>query len=712
MKDRDLDSLNKRICQKCGLPLILSSYKDKKENSINSEKITINLICKNYNHNKEIEMDFEEYNSLVKDSFHIICRCTFCNNLLIDNKATSYYCYECQKIICSFCIDKHNKEHKCVKYDIKENKCLIHYENNNNEISWWCEECKKNMCKYCAKEDSEHLKNKKILEINNLKSHFISQIKKKQEQIKKKFEIIKIQEKFNKFLIDCCKNDHYFFSVNNSIQSNNSLCNSYYIKSSEDFSNSNINNLNKISNNNKINNLKNVNNKNQINNNYDINNIDNKNNQVINIIYHDANLKFKNNIVNITSDCLKFQNRINGTVILTNDINNFHLVLKYLTKNNIKSKFALIVNGGSSEEIIKFLNNENNNNSNNYKRFFIGACIYGNKYSESYCLGVKKKYSDFYGNVSIKGLNILEYIQELFKNNKFYNEKFKINSLINNIFNKGHNSQLHYEVSYYYGDESKNAFDNNFSKIKYYIQNEDILIEIKNILISSFQIFLELTNKNYEEIIRTYLKNIFFSKFINSLLNNKDNSAYKIIGYFAGNLMHCIVQYGKIKNKGVKQSIVFYNGMQLNIIDLLEYLKNYNKNSHITFPFFFSMTINKNLAESNSKKITEKERKEKGLYSIFMEIKYNYENNHEPSVFEVKELSPFPFEEEFILLPFTFMTIIDLKIDSDHYNANIVLEIIGKKEILEYQIKKSKNFGIEYDKDLKIMKLKKNQEID
>ena len=120
--------------------------------------------------------------------------------------------------------------------------------------------------------------------------------------------------------------------------------------------------------------------------------------------------------------------------------------------------------------------------------------------------------------------------------------------------------------------------------------------------------------------------------------------------------------------------------MQLNIIDLLEYLKNYNKNNLITFPYFFSMTTNKNLAESNSKIITEKERKEKYLYSVFIEIKYDCENDFEPSVFEVKELSQFLHEEEFILLPFTFMKIIDLYLDSEHYNANIVLEIIGKKK--------------------------------
>ena len=170
--------------------------------------------------------------------------------------------------------------------------------------------------------------------------------------------------------------------------------------------------------------------------------------------------------------------------------------------------------------------------------------------------------------------------------------------------------------------------------------------------------------------------------------------------------MHCLVEYGKKMNKGVKESKLFYSGMQLNIIDLLEFLKNSNGDIAITFPYFLSVTTNKNLAESYSKIISEKERKEKILYSVFMEIKYNYQNDYEPSLFEVKDLSQFPFEEEFILLPFTFMKINHLKIDSDHNSAIIELEIIGKKEILEYQIKEKKR--IQYEKEIKIVRVKTN----
>ena len=198
----NLNLLNKIICEKCGIPLILSSYEKKINSSINSEKITIKLICKNYNHTKINEIEFDEYNKLIRNNYHKICRCTFCNKL-IEN--TPNYCYDCQRIICSNCIfGKHKGEHNCIKYDIKENKCLIHHKNNNNnEITLWCKECEKNMCKYCSEEDLNHLNNNKILKINDLNNkNNISKIQKEQKNLMKQDEIIKNQIDFNEFLIN------------------------------------------------------------------------------------------------------------------------------------------------------------------------------------------------------------------------------------------------------------------------------------------------------------------------------------------------------------------------------------------------------------------------------------------------------------------------------------------------------------------------------
>ena len=112
--------------------------------------------------------------------------------------------------------------------------------------------------------------------------------------------------------------------------------------------------------------------------------------------------------------------------------------------------------------------------------------------------------------------------------------------------------------------------------------------------------------------------------------------------------------------------------MQLNIIDVLQYYRNIN--SSIAFPYFLSMTTKKELAEISSKRNIS-ERKKKALFSVILQIEYLYEENEKSCVFKLKDLSPIPSEEEYILFPFTFMKIKDVKINSDNFIVDIPLQI-------------------------------------
>jgi len=259
---------------------------------------------------------------------------------------------------------------------------------------------------------------------------------------------------------------------------------------------------------------------------------------------------------------------------------------------------------------------------------------------------------------------------------------------------------LHKEISKFYGDESENSFSFNYGLIQEFILKENYPDEIKNGLLLCFKNYSELIKKNYEKIIISFLKDNNFSKILNILLLKKDISIYQKIGYFVGNLMHSLVQYGIKMKKGIDSGHSFYKGIELNIIDLLEFLK--NKNFPITFPSFFLMTTKKDIADILAKrKIPEKERKAKELYSVIMKINYLYDDGYEPSVFDLRDLAVYPDEEEYILLPFTFLRINKIKIDSNTFTADIELTVIGKKEILEYKIKKSHK--MEYDSKNKIM---------
>ena len=144
----------------------------------------------------------------------------------------------------------------------------------------------------------------------------------------------------------------------------------------------------------------------------------------------------------------------------------------------------------------------------------------------------------------------------------------------------------------------------------------------------------------------------------------------------------------------------FYRGIILNIVELLEFLK--NRGLIIAFPDFLYLTNKIDFAENISKrKLSNIERKEKEFYSVIMKINYLFDNGYEPSVFNLKDLSDSPDEQEFILLPFTFLKLKSIRIDSSKYIADLELDILGKKEILENKIKESKT--IEFDEKQNIM---------
>ncbi len=416
------------------------------------------------------------------------------------------------------------------------------------------------------------------------------------------------------------------------------------------------------------------------------------NNQIIktspiNIIYHDENIKFEGK--GIVDDCYKIQNELKCTLILCNDLNNLNLLIKYIFKTNSKCKFFLIVNGSSAENVINYIN------KNKYKPLFITSCIY-TKNKDKY-VNIKRKFPDFVGDICVKKKEIINFINDYASKMKEYNEFFHLNTLINFYNYKDNYLYLHKQISVLYGEDSEKYYTHYFSKIKELTQKEKFSDEIKNEIIKCFEEFSFKNKDNYEKKIITFLKYDSFSNYLNKLLMTKDFLIYNDIGYFASNLINSIVEYGKKERKGIDEGKIFYSGMQLDVVDVLEFLK--NRNYAITFPYFLRMATNKKSEELMYIKNSDKKEKEK--YSVIMQIDYLYDDGFEPCAFDLRELAQYPDEEEYILLPFTFLHLKKITIDSIKLIADIHLQIIGKEEILEYQIKQGKS--IEFDKDKNIL---------
>ena len=398
----------------------------------------------------------------------------------------------------------------------------------------------------------------------------------------------------------------------------------------------------------------------------------------INIIYHDDNvIKFPEEI---TRDCQEIIKNTKGILVLTKNLNELELLLNFIKQYKPKSKSVIIMNGNSSEKVISFIK------KHNYMDLFIKGSIYcQNKQKYEKIFNSNK---DFIENLCNDCDSIIAFIKNNFHKIKS-NEKFDCD-IIMNIFS--------YNYDYFTNHRSVANFFNKSEFIDSEKFNPVLIKDINNdkneIYFKIYNFYDSFKNNDNKKFIFKYLKdeNLFIP--FNQLLIKKNKIDFDNIGYFAGNLMYRIVQYGKKEGKGLINAKELYKGMQIDIINLFEYIK--NENLLISFSHFMTVTSKKDLAILNSKRNQNlSERKDSHLFSVLLKIDYLYDNTYEPSIFDLSDLLPYPDEEEFIILPFTFFHIKKVIFDIKKMNADIYLDTIGKTEILEEKVKIGKK--LKYD---------------
>ena len=211
----------------------------------------------------------------------------------------------------------------------------------------------------------------------------------------------------------------------------------------------------------------------------------------------------------------------------------------------------------------------------------------------------------------------------------------------------------------------------------------------------------KFTNGDYNIIIE-YTKS--FYSYINKWLLKADKLVYEKTGYFIGGLMYKLNEYGINKKRGMESKAILYRGMYLDYLDALSY-KKYTDNI-ISFQTFLSTSSKMGTAEffSKLKRSSVDERQKNCKFSSILKIEYNWDEGLFPLCFDISDISHYKTEKEFLFHPFSFFKIKDFKIDLINHTLNLDLETIGKKEILEEQIKLGKKIMLNDSK--KIMEVK------
>jgi len=349
------------------------------------------------------------------------------------------------------------------------------------------------------------------------------------------------------------------------------------------------------------------------------------------------------------------------------------------------------------------------------KKLFQDGCIYTGNYTK-YKKYIKE-YNEIIKNVYTEKDEIISFIinnensdTTAFQSNKLVNydnyidKYYHFHKLISDMYKEdilNDNCNLYFEAFITDLKEEPN-------KIK--TQNDfDCLVSILEMLNNE-----QIPKKIREKSINEYTHDTIY-KDLNFWLNELNILSYRKISFFIASLIYGINELDNT-NKLKKNETLLYRGLKMSYINLSFYERNQNK--VITLPSFTSCSTNKEIGEifSGRRKYCQdnnksyyyslEDRKKNKLFSVLITINYNYKKEWEPNAISIKTLSEHKNENEYIFPPFSFFKIIKIDIDFENYMADITLESIGKKAILEKVIQEDKI--ILYNEKDKVME-EKNQ---
>ena len=329
------------------------------------------------------------------------------------------------------------------------------------------------------------------------------------------------------------------------------------------------------------------------------------------------------------------------------------------------------------------------------KKLFKSGCIYTSNYTK-YKKYIKE-YKDIIKNVYTEKDEIISFIKDnescstdvfhsfkLLNYDNYIDKYYLFHKIISNKYREdllNNNDYYNYDTIFALLSDMKTHGQTEMDTIINFLAS---LNEEKN------------SQKLRENMVKAYTGDVIYKDF-NAWLNEFDFLSYGKISFFIALLMYGISDINHEK-KGLKESSTLYRGLKMSYINLSFYERNINK--IITFPSFTSCS---NLPEKafifsgriyiedyKNHYLSLEDRKKGQIFSVMITIDYKYQEGWEPSAFKIYNLSEHPHEKEIVFLPFSFFKIKNFGIDFEKYEANIELENIGKKTVLEKEIQKDK----------------------
>ena len=399
------------------------------------------------------------------------------------------------------------------------------------------------------------------------------------------------------------------------------------------------------------------------------------------------NIKF---LINIYREADYFEKNTTGAFIICSNIDSFKLIREEITIQFKKDKditFNIITSGNNCENIIKLINE-----NDLFKQCIKNVCVFC-KDVDKWSKLLKDKDNLIYDVYNQKS-DVVNFIKNTSSERRKVYPLTKLISYKNYIDNYKYR---HRQIASLYGEINQELYDKYIKEIESLIKQDD------QKKLKGFQKFNPKNLIELDElIIKEYTKNSRYLDLNNWLLNPIKDS-YKVASYFTARLMYSLNKYAKKHNKYFnKDKTVLKRGVKIPYSYLIQYerAKNENESGKIISLTSFTSTSEKDevaiqfagRSRDNKYKVNRDDPKFSVIYKITNISKEDWISNG----IDINSISKMKHEEEILFLPFTFFKVKDVKIDNEQYVAEIHLETIGKKEILEKEIKNGKEIKYNY----------------
>ena len=387
-----------------------------------------------------------------------------------------------------------------------------------------------------------------------------------------------------------------------------------------------------------------------------------------------------------------------GSFIYCKDIDSLKLLKEEILNKKKRHKnlvFNIITNGSSCKNLLNFLkSNEKFDNCIENICVFCKNIEHNSKYKDQ----CQKIHEDIYKEVN----DVIEFLKRTKTKNHYFETKIILGKYYNEIYRN-----RHFQIAQFYENLNPELFRTNIENIrKKFIKGENGEINLNdNKIINGFLKF-EIRNDlqdSDELIIKEYTKGTF-SNYLNECLTDIDQNLDDSVAYFASRLIFSLNSYAKKNNMYcTEDKKKLYIGIKMPYSRVLSYEK--AKDQIITFPQFLSTTESEFLAKNNARRGEPLDLYQETFhFSVIFIITNVYNNNWVSSAVNIQNISEYKGEKEILFLPFSFFKVLDVQTDTTNYTADIYLKTVGKKEILENQIKNGK--GIRYNMNLNELEFK------